>query len=63
MVSRYSLSGRFQQVERELRKQMETATDRKALIAALMEDVARRLPHPEKDGSGSVQKKIGEKAE
>ena len=34
VVSRYPLSGRFQQVDRELRKQMAEATDREALITA-----------------------------
>lgn len=65
-VSRYPLSGRFQQVDRELRKQMAEATDREALITALMEqmeDVERSLPPPEKEGAVSPEKKCGEKVE
>lgn len=34
VVSRYPLSGRFQQADREFRKQMAEATDREALITA-----------------------------
>lgn len=59
-------SSRFQQVDRELRKQMAEATDREALITALMEqmeDVERSLPPPEKEGAVSPEKKCGEKVE
>lgn len=66
VVSRYPLSERFQQVDRELRRQMKAATDREALITALMEqmeDVERSLPPPEKEGAVSPEKKCGEKEE
>lgn len=66
VVSRYPLSERFQQVDRELRRQMKAATDREALITALMEqmeDVERSLPPPEKEGAVSPEKKCGEKVE
>lgn len=49
VVFRHQLSGRFQQVERELRKQME--------------GMARSLPPLEKRGNGSPEEKDGEKTE
>ena len=57
---------RYPQVDRELRRQMKAATDREALITALMEqmeDVERSLPPPEKEGAVSPEKKCGEKEE
>lgn len=66
VVSRYPLSGRAQQVERDLRKRMAAAKDREAFIADLMEqieDVECSLPAPEKNENGSREELDGEEPE